>query len=191
MPFRQVFVFIANRSFPVLRLLTVNDGSRSFISLIGIGTNEVTVIRSISSISKEPLHNTEQVILNEAVSHSINEGRKHIIVEKPDRRLEKILQLQGFLRRGDFYYGYVEKPIILFLDLQSTLKTKFRKNQMIRDEIGRNRDKLLDSIKKLYKNKIILVYDRSIMYERLVDNVLECNGVTREHGEQGKYLLVP
>ncbi|MGB5824564.1 MAG: cytidyltransferase, partial [Proteocatella sp.] len=136
------------------------------------------------------INNLYQIILTETITTVLEKDYTYCIYKNiipvKNPRYEKIFELQGFeYLTGDNHENSIQcvsmtKPIVLNLDLRSMLKEPFRSNKNIKKEIYKTRENLQRALTNLYKGELVLSFDRSVTYGKLIKKVCDINNVEYE-----------
>lgn len=150
------------------------------------------------------INNLYQIILTETITTVLEKDYTYCIYKNAipviNPRYEKIFELQGFeYVTGDNSENKIQcvnmtKPIVLNLDLRSMLKEPFRSNKNIKKEIYKTRENLQSALTNLYKGELVLSFDRSVTYGKLIKKVCDINNVDYEVKHPrvlGKNMCVP
>jgi hypothetical protein len=71
----------------------------------------------------------------------------------------------------------MSNPITLSLDLETLLKPPFDNSSAIKDVINKTREKLKDAISKLYPGELVIVFNRDMIYSKLIQKICDINQV--------------
>lgn len=133
------------------------------------------------------INNIYQIILTEALTVALEKDYTYCVyknlIPSEDEIANRIFELQGFeYIEGDDPQNIIQcvnmtKPIVLNLDLRSSLKEPFRSNENIKTEIYRTRENLQRALGELYKGELVLSFDRRVTYGKLIKKVCDINEV--------------
>lgn len=146
-----------------------------------------------------------EVVLNETLAQCLNTDYDHAIYynrlsQKDAKLIEKNIKLQGFvetpLRLDDnpIYIVDMRNPLTLSLDLETLLKPPFDINSDVKKVIGKTREKLKKAISNLYPGELVIVFNRDMVYSKLIQKICDINKVPTVEGEQrilGPNMCVP
>ena len=114
--------------------------------------------------------------------------------------IEKNIKLQGFvetpLRLDDnpIYIVDMRNPLTLSLDLETLLKPPLDINSDVKKVIGKTREKLKKAISNLYPGELVIVFNRDMVYSKLIQKICDINKVPTVEGEKrilGPNMCVP
>lgn len=135
--------------------------------------------------SEYDIHNLAQIALNEALIEAYHLGIERFYAQKPQNKYHDWMIAQGAKCENNDLYFLLNPPGILVLDVQSTMRHNYRKNEKIRRTIASSRVKLISELHKGKKDQTILVFDRSVLYEKMLDQL-----ATRRYNSE-QTLFVP
>jgi len=163
-----------------------------------------TVLIPILYIKDKSSHLSE-VILNETLSKCVELEYNHAIYVnlanyQNQNQIIDNLSIQGFLKtpfnhnNNPIYIVDMSKPITLSQDIETLLKPPFDINESIENVIGKTRYKLKKAISNLYPGELVLVYNRDMIYSKLIQIICDINEVPIKQGIRkalGPYMCVP
>jgi hypothetical protein len=88
----------------------------------------------------------------------------------------------------------MKAPSIIFRDVESAIKSPFNKSVRVRHAIENAHNRLLHTLTGLYPGELVLSFNSSAVYNKIVGKVAEINGVSTvpDSGKQkGPYMSVP
>lgn len=146
-----------------------------------------------------------EVVLNETLAQCLILDYNHAIycntlTQKNKELIEKNLKLQGFvetpinLDTSPIYVVDMSNPLTLSLDLETLLKPPFDNNSRIKSVIDKTRDKLKSAISKLYPGELVVVFNRDMIYSKLIQKICDINQVPTCQGQKrilGPNMCVP
>ena len=150
------------------------------------------------------INNIYQILLTETLAIALEKDYTYCIFKNfipvNQQECRKIFELQGFeyIEGADIQNTVqcvnMAKPIVLNLDLRSMLKEPFRSNSRIKKEIYRTRENLQRALARLYRGELVLSFDRSVTYGKLIKKVCDINEVgydIKVPRQLGKNMCVP
>lgn len=163
--------------------------------------SKVILIDYIDKESRKKIHSLDQIILTETLMFGVKENCDYAVV-RTTMKSELTNELTNLLIRSGFtehiemekrkYIANIKSPIVLNLDGTTRMKLQFRKNDEIRNAIKLARVHLQAAIAKLYKGNVVLSFDRSMLYSRLINEITKTNNVpANEKVACGEFLCVP
>lgn len=146
-----------------------------------------------------------EVILNETLSKCVElEYNNAIYVNlsnyQDQNQIIENLTVQGFIKtpfyfnNNPIYIVDMSKPITLSQDIETLLKPPFDNNKSIANIIEKTRKRLKKAISNLYPGELVLVYNRDMIYSKLIQIICDINEVPIEQGNRkilGPYMCVP
>lgn len=167
-------------------------------------TGEILLISGIY-VERDPMiHDAEQLLLAEAIARSFAFRCGYAIFFPTDgyctnRVLSAILR-QGFVKAPEFqedaplFLVDMHAPLVLFQNLETTLKEPFSSNEKVLKAIYKAHQDLQQAAVRLYPGQLVLSLSASVIYHRLVDKITALNEVPREPTvprQLGEAMCVP
>ncbi|MGO1818219.1 MAG: cytidyltransferase [Senegalia sp. (in: firmicutes)] len=132
--------------------------------------------------------NLEQIMITETLSFCLSKDYtygvfRNIIKNYPTKNLNEILRLQGFHKLNfkdkntNIFTVKMTNPCTLNLDLESILKQEFIDNKNVKRTIIRARKRLQRVLTTLYPGQLIISFDRTILYEKMIRKICKLNNV--------------
>lgn len=129
-----------------------------------------------------------EIVLNETLAQCLIMDCNHAIycnklTYKNKELIEKNIIIQGFIetpfkiKENSLFIVNMSNPITLSLDLETLLKPPFDNSSAINTEIDRTREKLKDAISKLYPGELVIVFNRDMIYSKLIQKICDINQV--------------
>lgn len=170
--------------FAVLKRMDLADLVRRHTS------GEILLISGIYTQRDSMIHDAEQLLLAEAIARSFAFRCGYAIFFPADgdcseRVLSAILR-QGFVKAPEFQEGAplflvdMHAPLVLFQNLETTLKEPFSSNERVLKAIYKAHQDLQQAAVRLYPGQLVLSLSASVIYHRLVDKITELNEVPRK-----------
>lgn len=146
-----------------------------------------------------------EVILNETLAQCVELDYNYAIYlnsisNTTNKYIIENLVLQGFIETPFCYNNYpiylvdIRKPITLSQDLETLLKPPFDNNKQIEYVINNTRKKLKKAISNLYPGELVLVFNRDMIYSKLIEKICDINKVPIIQGQNrilGPNMCVP
>lgn len=88
----------------------------------------------------------------------------------------------------------MKSPIVIFRDVETTIKNPFNKNPRVRRAIYEAHNNLLSVMNHIYPGQLILSFNMSAFYNKIIKKVAEINGVSiveDKKKRRGPYMTVP
>lgn len=170
--------------FAVLKRVDLADLVRRHTS------GEILLLSGIYTERDPMIQDAEQLLLAEAIARSFAFRCGYAIVFPAegycsDRVLSAILR-QGFVRAPEFqeeaplFFVDMHAPLVLFQNLETTLKEPFSSNERVLKAIYKAHQDLQQAAVRLYPGQLVLSLSASVIYHRLVDKITALNEVPRE-----------
>ncbi|MCX7694631.1 MAG: cytidyltransferase [Caloramator sp.] len=129
-----------------------------------------------------------QLILTETVSFCISKDYDYAIYKnlldiKENFEIQNLLLTNGFIevKTEDIYnkcYAVnMNYPISLLLDIETIIKEPYRNTETVKNAINKTRENLKRALIKLYPGHLVLIFERDVIYKRLVQKICRENGV--------------
>lgn len=146
-----------------------------------------------------------QILLTEMMTELISRDFTYVVyhpVDPSGYREEAIgaLVRQGFVdiapegASHPLYAVQIKSPVVLFRDVETTIKNPFNKNPRVLRALDRAHNNLLRVLRRLYPGKLILTFNPSAMHYRIIQKVARLNGVSTLEDpkkRRGPYMSVP
>ena len=151
------------------------------------------------------ISNPGEILLAEMLTELINRDFTYVVYHPVDpsgynERAFTALTRQGFVdiapegSSHPLYAVHLESPVVIFRDVETTIKNPFNKNIRVQRALDKAHNNLLSVMRKIYPSKLILSFNTSAMHYRIIHKVARINGVpTLEDPEKrrGPYMTVP
>ncbi|QEK10983.1 cytidyltransferase [Crassaminicella thermophila] len=151
------------------------------------GIGRILVIDGIFVNNKSEFENIEQMILTETLSYALPKDYTYAVYKNMlngyhSESMGEILKCQGFEQIAyddkSVFVVDMTQPSTLYLDIDSIIKEPFRSNIRVMKTVKRSRKRLQEAIAKLYPGKLVLSFDRNMVYENLIKKICDENGVS-------------
>lgn len=143
------------------------------------------------------------IVLGETLSFAIAKDYTYCIYldkfnNKNRKEINEYLEWRGFQpidsAETECFVVDMSSPMILNLDLKSIFKEPFKNNKALEEVFSRTRIRLQKVITELYPGKLLLNYNRIMLYENLIKKVCSLNNVSTipsPDNEKGEVMCVP
>ncbi len=154
------------------------------------------VIELLASRARRPLHNYLLTLHTEMIVQAINRGYDYCIYrpdkKNPNKTVDNYLYLTGYryISSLGLMITTIKEPVVVMLDAQSMLKLEYRQNKTIRKAIAESREKLLSAFVKRYPNSVILTFERSMLYNKINEIVVQQNNL-HDNSKHAELMCVP
>lgn len=143
-----------------------------------------------------------QILLTEALSYGLKNEYTHaifsnlLVQEAYEAHIKRIFNLQGFEEIEDtgILSVSMQRPCTLYLDLKAIIKEPFANDTKIDETINEAREDLQEAITRLYPGNLVLSFDRTMMFNHLINRICDLNHMPSEalHPRQlGPLMCVP
>ena len=169
-----------------------------------ITPGKIVILSGIVFSAESTIPHLDQLVLTEALAyclqHDFTYAIYHRYVGTADKGMISLLERQGFLRIKEslgeelIYAVDMNSPVTLFRDIETTVKEPFHLREKVQNTIEESHRRLQTSMTRMYPGKLILSFDASTMYQRIVDMVTKANHVPREPlpiRAKGEAMCVP
>ena len=141
------------------------------------------------------IENIGMILLTELLSKLTQRGFKEVIYEPADPTgyqagVIRTLEVQGF--RG--YRVSLEKPVLIFRDVESIIKNPFQSNKRVRAALSKAHLNLLKTLRDLYPGTALLSYSMSAIHHKMIAQLAYENDVPLVDDRKlmrGPYMAVP
>lgn len=148
--------------------------------------------------------NVSQIMITELVTELIARDFTYAVYHPVDKAgynedIMAALKRQGFVNIAPdgsepLYAVTMKSPVVIFRDVETTIKNPFNKNQRVRQAVHQAHQHLLAVLNRIYPGKLLLSFNMSAVHHKIIHKVAEINGVPITEDPQkrrGPYMLVP
>lgn len=148
--------------------------------------------------------NVSQIIITEILTELIARDYAYAVYHPVDpagceQPVIDALRRQGFVNiappeETPIYAVNMKSPIVIFRDVETTIKNPFNKNPRVRRAIYEAHNNLLSVMNHIYPGQLILSFNMSAFYNKIIKKVAEINGVSiveDKKKRRGPYMTVP
>ncbi|MBR0372999.1 MAG: hypothetical protein IJH91_00555 [Mogibacterium sp.] len=167
-------------------------------------TGSIGVIGALYIGKARNVSNLGQIILTEVLTDLLAKDYGYVIYHPIDpagmnAATVDVLRRQGFINistdhNNPIYAVDMTSPIVIFRDVETVIKAPFDKNPRVRRAVDEAHNKLLRTFCELYPGKLILSFNTSAVYSKIVNMVAKENGVSTVPDparRRGPYMAVP
>lgn len=133
--------------------------------------------------------NVSQIVITEVLTELIGRDFAYAVYKPVDEAGydEKIIQaltMQGFVNiapdgaEQPLYAVNMKSPVVIFRDVETTIKNPFNKNRRVRQALNTAHNNLLSVMNYIYPGKLILSFNMSAVHNKIINKVAEINGVS-------------
>ena len=150
------------------------------------------------------IENVSQIIITEILTELIARDFAYAVYHPVDpaggeKPLIDALKRQGFVNiapagQPPLYAVNMKSPVVIFRDVETTIKNPFNKNARVRRAIYEAHNRLLSVMNHIYPGKLILSFNMSAFYNKIIRKVAQINGVSiieDKKKRRGPYMSVP
>jgi nicotinic acid mononucleotide adenylyltransferase/predicted amino acid-binding ACT domain protein len=173
--------------------------------VIDQSSGRIVALNFIFANNNSKMNDIYQMVLSETLSFLISRDYSYCVYIEKIRDELKSEMSELFLNQGFVEVPKIKckiqpfavnltSPIVLNLDVGSMFKDEYRNNKNIVAVIKNTRKNLQRAIAKLYPGKLIVNYNRTMLYENLIKEVCEANNVpirTSKAKNYGDAMCVP
>lgn len=146
-----------------------------------------------------------QILLTEMMTELLNRDFTYVVYHPVDpsgynEKAIAALVRQGFVdiapegSEHPLYAAHINSPVVLFRDVETTIKNPFNKNLRVQKALDKAHNNLLAVLRQLYPGKLILSFNTSAMHYRIIQKVARLNGVSTLEDpkkRRGPFMSVP
>lgn len=165
---------------------------------------EIAVIGAFYVSGGENVSYIRQILLTELLTLLIANDYSYAVFnpvcgQAADPLAVSVMEKQGFVNISKdpsrpLYAVDMRNPIAIFRDADTVIKAPLNKNPRVQKAFDRAHDRLLETFRDIYPGKLLLTFNTSAVYSKIVDLVAEENGVSiipDPQRRRGPYLAVP
>lgn len=173
---------------------TIRKNARGKIAVIGLMVSRKN--RNIVNLNQYLI--TE--ILTSLVARDYTYAVYHPISETTDHgKIVESLKRQGFVNiagpgEKPVYAVDMSSPMVVFKDVETVVKNPFNKNVEVQSALEEAHNNLLKTLTDIYPGKLVLSFNTSAVYNKIVKMVAKINGVSvipSKKNIRGPYMSVP
>lgn len=165
---------------------------------------EIAVIGAFYVSGGENVSYIRQILLTELLSSLIARDYSYAVFNPVCGKASDPLSVQTMIKQGfvnistdparPVYAVDMRNPIAIFRDADTVVKSPLNKNPRVQRAFDRAHENLLSTFREIYPGKLLLSFNTSAVYSKIVDLVAEENGVSvipDPLRRRGPYLAVP
>ncbi|WP_301859624.1 phosphohydrolase [uncultured Megasphaera sp.] len=149
--------------------------------------------------------NVSQIIITEVLTELIARDFAYAVYHPVDEagydpEIMQALERQGFVNiapagsKHPMYVVDMKSPIVIFRDVETTIKNPFNKDPRVQQAIYHAHNNLLAVLNRIYPGKLLLSFNMSAVHNKIIHKVAEINGVSTvddKKKRRGPYMSVP
>ena len=165
---------------------------------------EIAVIGAFYVSGGDTVSYLRQILLTELLTVLAAKDYTYAVFHPVCGRAEDPLAVPTMIRQGfinisadpehPVYAVDMRNPIAIFKDADTVVKAPLNKNPRVQKAFDKAHDNLLSTFREIYPGRLLLSFNTSAVYSRIVDLVAKENGVSTEPDparKRGPYLAVP
>lgn len=165
---------------------------------------EIAVIGAFYVAGGENVSYLRQILLTELLTSLIAKDYSYAVFYPADVTAVDPLAISTVVRQGfinissdpdkPVYAVDMRNPIALFRDADTVIKAPLNKNQRVQKAFDKAHENLLAVLRSIYPGKLLLSFNTSAVYSKIVDLVAATNGVSVKPDpmkKRGPYIAVP
>lgn len=169
-----------------------------------VSGGKIAVIGMLFSKETKIVSNPIQYILTELLTELIQKEYTYAIynpveMSKDEHKIIEVLRRQGFVNIAEseekpVYAVDLREPIIIFKDIEETIKEPFNKNPKVIRTIEKCHNRMLEAFNSIYPGKLIISFSTSALYNKIIEKVADLNKVSLvpdPNKRRGPYMSVP
>lgn len=148
--------------------------------------------------------NVSQIVITELLTELIARDFTYAVYHPVDEAgyqedMITALKRQGFVNIAPdgaypLYAVDMKSPVVIFRDVETTIKSPFNKNTRVQQAVYRAHQNLLNVLNRIYPGKLLLSFNMSAVHHKIIHKVAEINGVSiieDKKKRRGSYMSVP
>lgn len=200
----KVSAFASARRFRTHDLLTEFQDPKITATIRKQAHGGIAVIGAFYANANRSVSNLNQILLTELLTSLLAKDYAYAIYHPEDPTgysgaTIEALKLQGFVNISDtaahpVYAVDLTRPIVIFRDVETVIKAPLNKIPRVQKAIDDAHNHLLHTFTEMFPGKLILSFNTSAVYSKIVDLVARDNGVSTvpdPSRKRGPYLAVP
>ncbi len=200
----KLSAFAAARHFETRDLLQEFHDPKLTATIRSNAKGPIAVIGAFYANTNRSVSNLNQILLTELLSSLVSKDFAYAIYHPVDPTgytgsTIEMLRRQGFVNISDVpahpvYAVDLTSPIVIFRDVETVIKAPLNKIPRVQKAIDDAHIKLLHTFTEMFPGKLILTFNTSAVYSKIVDLVAKDNGVSTipdPSRRRGPYLAVP
>ena len=165
---------------------------------------EIAIIGAFYVPGGDKVSNIRQILLTELLTALVAKDYTYAVFHPVCRMAEDPYAIptmvdQGFINiapadEEPVYAVDMRNPITIFRDADTVVKAPFNKNPRVQKAFDKAHNNLLATFREMYPGKLLLSFNTSAVYSKIVDLVVEENGVSTKPDpkrRRGPYMAVP
>lgn len=201
---KKISAFAAAHKVETYELLNEFKDKQLAAEIRATAGGAVAVIAAVYAGSEKHIYEYGPIVLTEILTALLARDYKYVVFNPIDSRsinpaITEILKRHGFVNISTdpgkhIYAADMSAPIVLFRDVETVIKAPLNKNPRVLKVLNESHAKLLKTFTDLYPGKLIVSFDTSAVYSRIVDLVVKENSVSAEpdHSmKKGPFMAVP
>lgn len=201
---RKVSAFAAARRFETHDLLTEFQDPKITATIRNQAHGGIAVIGAFYANANRSVSNLNQILLTELLTGLLAKDYAYAVYHPIDPSgysgaTIEALRRQGFVNISDtaahpVYAVDLTDPIVIFRDVETVIKAPLNKIPKVQKAIDDAHNRLLNTFTQMFPGKLVISFNTSAVYSKIVDLVALDNGVSTVPDptqKRGPYLAVP
>ncbi|KMO86460.1 phosphohydrolase [Megasphaera cerevisiae DSM 20462] len=202
---KAMIAYAAVHRVGTLHLLKEFGDSRIAAHIRSAAAGRIACIGFLYADDKSGIANVSQIIITEILTELIARDFSYAVYHPVDEagydeNTIAALERQGFVNiappgaQRPLYAVDMKSPIVIFRDVETTIKNPFNKNPRVRRAIYEAHNNLLSALNRIYPGKLLLSFNMSAVHNKIIRKVADINGVSiieDKNKRRGPYMSVP
>ena len=167
-------------------------------------TGAIGIIGALYFGKSRNISNLGQILLTELLTSMLSKDYGYVIYHPVDSAgmnpaTIEVLRKQGFINISDdhnnpVYAVDMTAPVVIFRDVETVIKAPLNKNPRVMRAVDEAHNRLLRTFTDIYPGKLLLSFNTSAVYSKIVEMVAAENGVSTvpdPDRKRGPYMAVP
>lgn len=167
-------------------------------------SGSIGVIGALYIGKSRNISNLGQILLTELLTSMLSKDYGYVIYHPVDKAgmspsIIEALRRQGFVNISEdhnnpVYAVDMTAPVVIFRDVETVIKAPLNKNPRVMKAVDEAHNRLLRTFSEIYPGKLLLSFNTSAVYSKIVEMVAAENGVSTEpdpERRRGPYMAVP
>ena len=165
---------------------------------------EIAIIGAFYVAGGDKVSNIHQILLTELLTALVAKDYTYAVFHPvcgmaEDPHAVPTMVNQGFINIASgsekpVYAVDMRNPITIFRDADTVVKAPFNKSPRVQRAFDKAHNNLLSTFREIYPGKLLLSFNTSAVYSKILDLVVEENGVSTKpdpERRRGPYMAVP
>ena len=167
-------------------------------------TGSIGIIGALYFGKTRNISNLGQILLTELLTSMLSKDYGYVVYHPVDKAgmnpaTVEVLRRQGFVNISEdhnnpVYAVDMTAPVVIFRDVETVIKAPLNKNPRVMKAVDEAHNRLLRTFAEIYPGKLLLSFNTSAVYSKIVEMVAAENGVSTVHDpekKRGPFMAVP